>query len=341
MTSPPPKPLAIDDTSMQDMLRIMDVASALRRERETAEDQLDVAAAKARLRERLLATAAAAGENVTAEEIDVAIEEYFRRQHRYEDPPRGWGTFWAHVWVMRRPIALFAGAIAIGTATVITLLLLAPKGGGGGQGQPSAPTTSRPAAGEPASPHAPVPPPVDPIDAAQTAFAKLRAAASALAADDDAKARVARVATAGESALAARDATRLQAVTADLQKLHDRLDEEYVVTIVSRQGEQSGVDRYSDGKLSGLYLIVEAVTPDGKQLRRAIRNAETGRTDLVTKWGELVPQAVWDRVVADKQADGVIDEAEFARKERGVYDERVSIRDGGAPLRRGRQITQW
>lgn len=69
---PPTPPLA--DASMHDMLRIMDVASALRRERETAEAVLDVATAKQKLRERLLATAAAAGEPVTAAEVDAAID---------------------------------------------------------------------------------------------------------------------------------------------------------------------------------------------------------------------------------------------------------------------------
>ncbi|MFY9345523.1 MAG: DUF6384 family protein, partial [Planctomycetota bacterium] len=98
---------------MHDMLRMMDVASTLRRERETAESQLDVDQAKARLRERLLATAAAAGEQVTPAEVDVAIEQYFASQHTYADPPAGWARFWAHVWVSR-----------IGWLTALVLLAL-------------------------------------------------------------------------------------------------------------------------------------------------------------------------------------------------------------------------
>ena len=88
------RPVALDptDASMHDMLRILDVASTLRREREQAEAQLDLDTAKARLRERLLATAQAAGEPVTAAEVDTAIAEYFRRQHEFRDPPRGWAS---------------------------------------------------------------------------------------------------------------------------------------------------------------------------------------------------------------------------------------------------------
>jgi hypothetical protein len=116
-SNPPAVPTA--DASMDDMLRIMDVATALRHQRETAEAQLDVATAKVRLRERLLATAAAAGEPVTAAEVDAAIEEYFRRQHEYRDPPRSWARFWAHVWVMRRSLLLAFAVLAIATVGIV------------------------------------------------------------------------------------------------------------------------------------------------------------------------------------------------------------------------------
>lgn len=347
------------DASMDDMLRIMDVATALRHQRETAEAQLDVATAKVRLRERLLATAAAAGEPVTAAEVDAAIEEYFRRQHEYCDPPRSWARFWAHVWVMRRSLLLAFTVLAIATVGIVVLAQSVANSFGKAQEPPkvvprpgfSTPPTEpkpTPVVGHEPAPSVPVPVPlpVPPANAELAGvwgnFQRDAAAAQALAADDDARQRVQRVVALGTSANAAADLGRLRSAATDLAALARRLDEEYVITIVSRQGEQSGVDRYKDGKLSGYYVIVEAIAPNGSKLSQRIKNAETGSTDSVTKWGELVPDAVWKRIVADKQADGVIDEAEFARKVRGSYAESTTILDGsGKPLRRGRQITRW
>lgn len=329
---------------MQDMLRIMDVASALRRERETAEAQLDLDTVKARLRERLLATAVAAGETVTPAEVDAAIEHYFRRQHRYADPPAGWGSFWAHVWVARNGVLL-------GLAFAVLLIGGSVALAGWLSGRPAAPLAkSAPLAAIPTAPPQRAPSsepdsaakPAPAVDRDWPAFEAALAAARALAADDDARGRVERIAAAGTAAHGNTDVAGLRAARRDLDALRARLEETYEVRIVSRPGEQSGVDRYFDGRLSGYYVIVEAVQPDGRVLPRAIRNAETGRTDRVTKWGEQVGDAVWQRIVADKQADGVVDEALFAAKRAGVFDEQVVLDDGnGRPLARRRQITAW
>lgn len=347
-TSPPVAPGP--DASMHDMLRIMDVASALRRERETAEAVLDVGTAKAKLRDRLLATASAAGEPVTAAEVDAAIEQYFRQQHEYRDPPAGWGRFWANVWVMRRTL----GAVAIVLLVAVVGITLLASSMANQFGKPPTPrqtptpaVKATPAPQPQTVPQQPVPQQVpQPVAELATVWAKFQqdaAAARALCADDDARGRVQRIVTAAEAAHGANDLPRLRKQATELATLVARLDEEYTVTIVSRPGEKSGVDRYgADGRLSGYYLIVEAIAPDGRALRRQIKNAETQSTETVTKWGELVDTAVWERVVADKQADGVVDDAAFARKERGRHDE-TTVFEGsaGKPLRRGRQITRW
>ena len=346
---PPTPPLA--DASMHDMLRIMDVASALRRERETAEAVLDVATAKQKLRERLLATAAAAGEPVTAAEVDAAIEQYFRQQHEYRDPPAGWGRFWANAWVMRR-LLLLVGGVLVGATVGILLLVSTMANSFSPPPRPQPRTLPKPAATTPAPQvETPAPAPVredavprpDPALAALWAqFQQDGAAAAALAEDADARQRVQSLRDRGAAAQTAGSLAQLRTAAKELGTLVARLGEEYTVQIVSRPGEKSGVDRYDDrGRLSGYYLIVEAVAPDGRVLPRAIKNAETQRTETVTKWGELVGTATWERVVADKQADGVIDDSYFAHKNRGIYEEQTVLQEGGKPLRRGRQITQW
>lgn len=320
------------------MLRIMDVASALRRERETAETQLDIATQKQHLRERLLATAAAAGEAVTAAEVDAAIEQYFSRQHRYEDPPPSWRRFWAHVWVLRT-----ACLTLLALAVVLPLAAMAAVGAfTGGPAPAPAPRAAPPAGQAPPPLPAPAAAEVPGLAAAWATFERTVAALEQLAADDDARQRVQAIRGRGAVAQAAGNLSDLQAAQRSLGELAARLEETYEVRIVSRPGEDSGVERRNAGRTSGLYVIVEALDAKGRAIVRAVRDAESGRQRDVRKWGEQIPEAVWNRIVADKQADGIVDEALFARKERGRHDEVVVLDDGtGKPLRRGRQITQW
>lgn len=318
----------------------MDVASALRRERETAETQLDIATQKQHLRERLLATAAAAGEAVTAAEVDAAIEQYFSRQHRYEDPPPSWRRFWAHVWVMRT-----ACLVLLGLAVALPLGVTAAVGVFAGGPAPSpapAPRAAVPAGPPPHQPAVPAAAGAADLAAAWATFERTVAALEQVAADDDARQRVQAIRGRGALAQAAANLSDLQAAQRSLGELAARLEETYEVRIVSRPGEDSGVERLNAGRTSGLYVIVEALDAKGRALVRAVRDAESGRQRDVRKWAEQVPEAVWNRIVADKQADGIVDEALFARKERGRHEEVVVLDDGtGKPLRRGRQITEW
>ncbi len=343
---------------MHDMLRIMDVASALRRERETAEAQLDVDVAKARLRERLLATAAAAGETVTAAEVDAAIASYFARQHRYADPPPSWRRLRAHLWVSRVPVALglvLATLLVVG-ATALAGAFVGPSPSPSPASVPSPapvpapapqpvpmPAPVTPAVTTPASAEAPVvAAPEDAFAVAWRRFQQALATAGKLAADDGARARLDQVAAVAEVAGPAKDLSRLRAAQSELDEVILRLDEQYEVRVVDRAGEPSGIDRYYRGKLSGYYLIVEAHGADGRTLRRRIVNHETKSRDEVTKWGEEVDEAVWNRLVADKRNDGVVDDALFARKSRGTLAEQIVMQGAdGKPLVRGRSITSW
>lgn len=347
------------DASMHDMLRIMDVASTLRRQRETAESQLDVDAAKAMLRQRLLATAEAAGETVTAAEVDAAIEQYFARQHRYEDPPPSWRRLRAHLWVNRLQVV-----VGLGFALVLVFGAIALAGAyAAPTPRAQAPVASAtPVVVTPPPQPTPVPAPAPPVQApiaptpavvaptpqrdefaeAWQDFQASMATARKLAGDDGARARLDQVMAVAEAAGPRKDLSRLRSARRELDEVVTRLDEEYEVRVVDRPGEQSGVDRYFGGKLSGYYVIVEARTADGKTLRRRIVNHETKSRDEVMKWGEEVDETVWNRLVADKRADGVVDDALFARKRRGTLAEDVVMRGGDKkPLVRGRSITSW
>jgi Family of unknown function (DUF6384) len=89
------------DPNLDEMLKILDAASALRKERELVQEQLSVEEYRARLRDRLLAAAAAAGDPVRPEEVEVAIDTYFDRLHAYEDPALTPAVALAHLYVRR------------------------------------------------------------------------------------------------------------------------------------------------------------------------------------------------------------------------------------------------
>ena len=89
----------------------MDVARELRDRRETAEEMFRRDDLRSQLREKLMRTARMSGDNVTEEEIDVAIGQYMDALHTYQDPAPGMKRFSAHSWIWRGRI--LAGAVAL------------------------------------------------------------------------------------------------------------------------------------------------------------------------------------------------------------------------------------
>jgi hypothetical protein len=97
---------AAADLSLDETLRIMDVARALRRERDVAELQFNRAEIRARLRDRLLASAESTGDQFTPAEVDAAIEQYFNNLHTYRDPPWSMSLLFAHLYIRRGRVLL-------------------------------------------------------------------------------------------------------------------------------------------------------------------------------------------------------------------------------------------
>ncbi|HUG62622.1 MAG TPA: DUF6384 family protein, partial [Methylomirabilota bacterium] len=111
----------------------------------------------------------------------------------------------------------------------------------------------------------------------------------------------------------------------------------YVLRIVSRPGEPSGVFRIPDVNEASrnFYLIVEAVTPGGDVISLPVTSEEDGQTRVVSKWGVRVPESVFDEIRRDKEADGIVDEAILAEKPRGSLEPAYAMPVlGGA-------ITEW
>ncbi len=141
------------------------------------------------------------------------------------------------------------------------------------------------------------------------------------------------------------DATHLQNVVGQMQELQHNLSVEYKITIVSRPGEKSGIDKYydedmSDGKqgnFSGYYYLVEAVGTDGRAIPQNITSSETGRTRKVTKWGEGMEPRAWQRLVDDKTADGIVDDNVIGKKPKGYLTPKYEPRF----QTNGKRMTEW
>lgn len=100
------------ELSLEETLRVMDVAREMRDQRQLAEEMFRRDDLRTGLREKLMRTAKMMGDDVTQAEIDAAIGQYLETQHVYEDPPAGMSSFIAHCWVWRDRILWSAAGVA-------------------------------------------------------------------------------------------------------------------------------------------------------------------------------------------------------------------------------------
>lgn len=104
--------VAAPDLTLNETLRVLEVARNLRRQRSDAEVALARHEVRDMLRKRLLEAAAVTGDKVTERDVDVAIDQYFDRLYAYEEPPASLSVWMAKVYVRRNEIALLVGSIA-------------------------------------------------------------------------------------------------------------------------------------------------------------------------------------------------------------------------------------
>jgi hypothetical protein len=155
--------------------------------------------------------------------------------------------------------------------------------------------------------------------------------------DPAALAEAAALRSAGEAAVADGDLDAARTAVTDLRSLADRLQSTYQLRVVSRPGEQSGVWRVPEDnpRSRNYYLIVEAIGPDGEALRLPITSEEDGRARAVRQWGLRVDEQTFNRVAADKQDDGIIQNNVVGAKSRGRLDVEYTVSTTGAA------ITEW
>jgi hypothetical protein len=313
-TAPAAATKPAEQLTIAEMTRIMDVVSTLRRERGVAQQQLNLDETKRLLRERLIETARVTGDKVSQVEIDVAIDQYFDQLHVFAPPKASAETLLAHVYVARHTIAKWAVGIGM-TATLWWSLF--------SYGIMPGPARTERIAGE-----------------LYGNIEKSVAAVESIAKVPDVQQRVIELTKQADVYKSAGNLKGLERIAAEISQQEALLKQEYTVQIM--QSPRTGIDAYVEGsdQLSGYYLIVQAVTPDGTVLPMTIRDGETGDLRTVTQWGEQVPQEVYEQVAADKRADGIVDARALGAKKVGELEAQFQTPAGG-PLVRGRQITRW
>lgn len=168
-------------------------------------------------------------------------------------------------------------------------------------------------------------------------LAQQHEAVLALAGTDAARQAAGRLFAAATAALDNDDSAAAKTSLAQLEQMQRILQQEYVIQVVNRPGERSGVWRIPDvnQEARNYYVIVEAVDPTGRHLQVPVRSEETGRTETVASWGLRVDEATFERVRQDKLDDGIIQNDRFGSKPRGRLEPRFDQPTSGGA------ITSW
>lgn len=152
-----------------------------------------------------------------------------------------------------------------------------------------------------------------------------------------ARERAERILGDGRAAIAHGDAEGARQAIGELEELRAALRREYVLRIVSRPGEPTGVWRVPRRNPAGrnYYLIVEPVATDGRILSLPVVSEEDGQTVTTSKWGVRVSEDIAMQVQRDKADDGIVQRNRLGEKRRGYLDvDYLMPVLGGA-------ITQW
>ncbi len=142
---------------------------------------------------------------------------------------------------------------------------------------------------------------------------RLHASLLANAAEEPVRQRAAELHRRAQPLIASADATELAQVAGTLAELEALVMTAYRIVVTG------GIWRYPDDNPDARndYLIVQAVDAQGRQLQLPIRSEEDRVVRRVLEWGERVSREIYDRVAADKQDNGIIDDDHFAWKRRG------------------------
>ncbi len=294
----------------------MDVVDTLRQDARIVERELNEESKRKQLKDRLREIYRGQGIDVPDYILEEGVRALEERRFVYEPPKSGLAVSLARLYVTRWRWGKWVG---VGLAAVVLLWA----------GWQVFYEWPRERAAEQVR-----------IELAKTLPDQLRTTYQTIEAETDDPKTLQRAAQLRDAGLAAAEAGQRDAAwkaEAELRVLLQELRLAYEVTIVSRPGELSGLWRIPrvNPETRNYYLVVEALDEDGQPIERVVTNEETGEREAVKKWAVRVSEQIFERVKADKQDDGIIQNDVIGVKERGALetDWRVDTQ-GGA-------LTQW
>lgn len=304
-----PRPL---EPKLDDLMLAMDVVDTIRHDERLAERELSMALDDKAVISRLREIYGGQGIEVSDEVLRAGVEALREKRFAYSPPKPGLAYRIARAWVDRRRIGRNVALLLLGAAVLGGAYYLAIE---------------------------------RPRQVAQTEIAQILPKGVRDAYDgvmneakaEVAKARARELLSDGERALAQGDSEAARKAIADMTALRDELRLEYTLRIVSGPREMSAAWRRPrvNPLARNFYLIVQAVDREGRVIARPVRNEETGKTEMVSKWGVRVREEVYLRVLADKRDDGILQQNVVGQKKRGFLDPdyTMAVMEGA--------ITQW
>ncbi len=312
-------------SDLKSILRIMDVASELRRQRELAEGELNLETEKGKIREKIRQTAELTGEDLTEEEINVAIKNFYDGLYRYKEPNKGISYYLAKLYISRGKIFKFL---------LLPIMLLSAVFFGGDKFKEFQNTRKQTYLSEQ-------------IQTLPTEAEKVSNAIKSVTSDsisiEETNRELNKIKTAKLLPSKIKAVNEIEASIQNLKQILANLQVEYDVLISTKK---TGVDRYySDEqgrRVSGYYIVVNAKDKSGNPIAINILNKETDKQRRVNTWAERVSKDIYDKVRRDKIDNGIIDERLFAKKERGKRDLTILYKNSyGEQITREAQITNW
>lgn len=293
---------------LEDLMAAMDVVDTLRHDQGIAERELDGEGRRERLLQRLRDMYEAQGidvpDHVLLEGIDALEQERFQ----YVPVPKSWQTKLARLWVSRLRWGKPLGYLAVLASAFYGYYFFADV---------------MPARALRADLPAEI----------QQQYRQISASAKNTEVVLQAEQAVLRA----ERAMQNDDFDQAKSILNDLGLVHDQLNQEYSIRVISRPNENSGVFRNPPGNDSArnYYLIVEAIDPRNQVLELPIVNQENNKTKITKTWGLRVSEETFYKVASDKRDDGIIQNNIVGHKRVGFLQADFTIATTGAT------ITEW
>lgn len=293
----------------------MDVVDTLRHEEGQIAKELKSDERDAAMIDRLRQVYAAQGIDVPDHILKAGVEDLKRDRFVYQPPAAGMQRTFALIYISRAVWSKWiAGAAAVLIVCVAAWYFLVALP----QQQSEAELIAR-------------------LEALPATYSELVGRVDGLTDDADLLSEANRLQASGTTALEDGNQTAAFKAEADLRALAAKLAEVFEVQIVSREGVPTGVTRLPDANRNAenLYIIVEAVAPDGTVLEQDIRSEETGQVETVSIWGQRVSETIFNAVRRDKMEDGIVQKGVLGEKNSGSLDVkwRSGVQDGA--------VTRW